>query len=265
MLAADAFACERPRRDPPSSIRRPGSAIFVQYGPAPDLAPLHTSSLGLESQLLPQNRLLGGVHSVNLENVFRRIHANSINLFHGRPPLSDIYSDLILKEPEKLPRLRYFLDGYRRSRLYREISAARNQAVKFSRYWRICSCSIWARQCCSWRRGAKSSACLPSTIIGVIPIVRKLPLRGSAHTGLGVAIAIVKSSLSPFVVYLGTWCEFSITDRPAFLALDKAEGPPQKSKTSGAEVPSYQKARYARRGCRRGDRVTFAAASNTPA
>jgi hypothetical protein len=28
--------------------------------------------------------------------VFRRIHANSANLFHGRPPLSEIYSDLIL-------------------------------------------------------------------------------------------------------------------------------------------------------------------------
>src|SRR6267142_6032213 len=55
LLAADAFAYEQPRRDPPSSIRRPGSAIFVQYGPAPDLAPLRTSSLGLESQLLSQN------------------------------------------------------------------------------------------------------------------------------------------------------------------------------------------------------------------
>src|SRR5712691_3358513 len=50
----------------------------------------------LASQLLPQNRLLGGVHSVKLENVFRRIHPNSANLFHGRPPLSEIYSDLIL-------------------------------------------------------------------------------------------------------------------------------------------------------------------------
>jgi hypothetical protein len=28
--------------------------------------------------------------------VFRRIHTNSANLFHGRPPLSEIYSDLIL-------------------------------------------------------------------------------------------------------------------------------------------------------------------------
>jgi hypothetical protein len=33
---------------------------------------------------------------VELENVFRRIHTNSANLFHGRPPLSEIYSDLIL-------------------------------------------------------------------------------------------------------------------------------------------------------------------------
>src|SRR5713226_6121808 len=50
----------------------------------------------LASQLLSQNRLLGGVHSVKLKNVFRRIHTNSANLFHGRPPLSEIYSDLIL-------------------------------------------------------------------------------------------------------------------------------------------------------------------------
>src|SRR6202023_2378953 len=50
----------------------------------------------LASQLLPQNRLLGGVHSVKLENVFRRIDTNSANLLHGRPPLSEIYSDLIL-------------------------------------------------------------------------------------------------------------------------------------------------------------------------
>jgi hypothetical protein len=28
--------------------------------------------------------------------VFRLIHTNSANLFHGRPPLSEIHSDLIL-------------------------------------------------------------------------------------------------------------------------------------------------------------------------
>src|SRR5271165_5026661 len=50
----------------------------------------------LASQLLAQNLLLGGVHSVKLENVFRRIHTNSANLFHGRSPLSEIYNDLIL-------------------------------------------------------------------------------------------------------------------------------------------------------------------------
>src|SRR6202011_2714125 len=55
----------------------------------------------LASQLLAQNRLLGGVHPVKLENVFRRIHANSANLFHGRPPLSEVYSDLIL--PRLMP------------------------------------------------------------------------------------------------------------------------------------------------------------------
>src|SRR6266478_911283 len=52
LLAADAFAYERPRRDPRSSIRRPGSAIFVQYGRAPDLAPRRTSSLELENSPL---------------------------------------------------------------------------------------------------------------------------------------------------------------------------------------------------------------------
>src|ERR1700761_8203648 len=50
----------------------------------------------LASQLLAQNRLLGGVHSVELKNVFRCINANSANLFHGRPPLSEIFTDLIL-------------------------------------------------------------------------------------------------------------------------------------------------------------------------
>src|ERR1700756_2926378 len=50
----------------------------------------------LASQLLPQNWFLGGVHSVKLENVLRRIHPNSANLFHGRSPLSEICYDLIL-------------------------------------------------------------------------------------------------------------------------------------------------------------------------
>src|SRR4051812_25726617 len=50
----------------------------------------------LASQLLPQDRLLDGVHSVKLENVFRRIHPNSANLFHGRSPLSEISNDLSL-------------------------------------------------------------------------------------------------------------------------------------------------------------------------
>src|SRR4029077_6538280 len=83
-----------------------------------------------------RTRLLGGVHSVNLENVFRRIHANSTNLFHGRPPLSEIYRDLILarsmpsgavhtnriyliglfERAGAVAPARYFLDGYRRSR-----------------------------------------------------------------------------------------------------------------------------------------------------
>src|SRR6266446_5021302 len=50
----------------------------------------------LASQFLPQNWFLGGVHSVKLENVLRRIHPNSANLFHGRSPLSEICNDLIL-------------------------------------------------------------------------------------------------------------------------------------------------------------------------
>jgi hypothetical protein len=54
------------------------------------------SAASFSAQLLAQNRLFGGIHSVKLKNVFRRIHANSANLFHGRPPLSEIYSDLIL-------------------------------------------------------------------------------------------------------------------------------------------------------------------------
>src|SRR4051794_26862223 len=50
----------------------------------------------LASQLLPQNRLLGSIHSVKLKNVFRRIHPNSANLLHGRSPLSEVSNCLIL-------------------------------------------------------------------------------------------------------------------------------------------------------------------------
>src|SRR4051794_32019136 len=50
----------------------------------------------LASQLLPQNRLLGSIHSVKLKNVFRRIHPNSANLLHGRSPLSEVSNSLIL-------------------------------------------------------------------------------------------------------------------------------------------------------------------------
>src|ERR1700674_1790036 len=38
----------------------------------------------LAPKLLTQNHLLGGVHPMKLEKMFRRIHANSANLFHGR-------------------------------------------------------------------------------------------------------------------------------------------------------------------------------------
>ena len=50
----------------------------------------------LAPKLLAQNRLLGGIHPVKLENVLRRVHPNSANLFHGRFPLSEICNDLIL-------------------------------------------------------------------------------------------------------------------------------------------------------------------------
>src|SRR3954464_15930158 len=50
----------------------------------------------LAPKLLAQNRHLGGIHPVKLENVLRRVHPNSANLFHGRFPLSEICNDLIL-------------------------------------------------------------------------------------------------------------------------------------------------------------------------
>src|SRR5580693_1680813 len=52
----------------------------------------------LAPQLLTQNHLLSGVHPVKLEKTLRRIHADSANLFHGRPPLSEICNDLILAQ-----------------------------------------------------------------------------------------------------------------------------------------------------------------------
>src|SRR6476660_2174969 len=44
----------------------------------------------LAPQLLAQDRYLGGIHAMELENVLRRIHSDSDNLFHGRPPVSEI-------------------------------------------------------------------------------------------------------------------------------------------------------------------------------
>src|ERR1700682_123416 len=52
----------------------------------------------LAPQLLTQNHLLGGVHPMKLEKMFRRVHANSANLFHGRSPLFEICDDLILAQ-----------------------------------------------------------------------------------------------------------------------------------------------------------------------
>src|SRR6476620_8940562 len=44
----------------------------------------------LAPQLLAQNRHLGGIHPVKLENMLRRVHSNPDNLFHGRSPVSEI-------------------------------------------------------------------------------------------------------------------------------------------------------------------------------
>src|ERR1700736_3301957 len=52
----------------------------------------------LAPQLLTQNHLLGGIHPMKLEKMFRRVHANSANLFHGRSPLFEICNDLILAQ-----------------------------------------------------------------------------------------------------------------------------------------------------------------------
>ena len=52
----------------------------------------------LAPQFLAQHHLLGGVHPVHLEKMFRRVHPDSANLFHGRPLLSEISNDLILAQ-----------------------------------------------------------------------------------------------------------------------------------------------------------------------
>src|SRR3979411_1236082 len=72
---------------------------------AAGLAPDHRRRKRLEEghhllapQLLTQNYLLGGVHPMKLEKMFRRVHANSANLFHGRSPLFEICNDLILAQ-----------------------------------------------------------------------------------------------------------------------------------------------------------------------
>jgi hypothetical protein len=52
----------------------------------------------LAPQLLTQNHVLGGVHPMKLEKMFRRVHANSANRFQGRSPLFEICNDLILAQ-----------------------------------------------------------------------------------------------------------------------------------------------------------------------
>src|SRR5258708_29894786 len=50
----------------------------------------------LAPQLLAQNHRLGRIHPVKLEETFRRIHPNSVNLFHRRSPSSEICNELTL-------------------------------------------------------------------------------------------------------------------------------------------------------------------------
>src|ERR1700730_3001196 len=52
----------------------------------------------LALQLLTQNYLLGGVHPMTLEKMFRSVHSHSANMFHGRSPLFEICTDLILAQ-----------------------------------------------------------------------------------------------------------------------------------------------------------------------
>jgi hypothetical protein len=73
-----------------SVVRHPTFRALMTFSLASITTPRYASLL------LPQFRLLGGVHPVNLENVFRRIHPNSGNMSHGRPALSEICNDLIL-------------------------------------------------------------------------------------------------------------------------------------------------------------------------
>src|SRR6266487_1576184 len=47
-------------------------------------------------QLLAQHRLLGRIHTMQLKNTLGRVHSNADKIVHGRPPLSEIYNDLIL-------------------------------------------------------------------------------------------------------------------------------------------------------------------------
>jgi hypothetical protein len=58
--------------------------------------PAETIAMRQVRDVLTQNRRLGRIHPMKLENVLRRVHPNSANLLHGRSPLSEICNDLIL-------------------------------------------------------------------------------------------------------------------------------------------------------------------------
>src|ERR1700737_5248323 len=47
-------------------------------------------------QLLAQNRLLRRIYTMQLKNTLGRVHTNTDKIVHGRPPLSEIFNDLIL-------------------------------------------------------------------------------------------------------------------------------------------------------------------------
>jgi hypothetical protein len=84
-------------------LTRKGYELLRRKSDIPGFDPDHGRGKLLEEghhllapQLLTQNRRLGGIHPVKLENVLRRVHPNSANPFHGRFPLSEICNDLIL-------------------------------------------------------------------------------------------------------------------------------------------------------------------------
>src|SRR4051794_18411614 len=103
ILAALDIRFDQLRRDQlhrmPEGLQKPCTMMARTAGFNRDHSrrkPLEKCKHLLASQLLPQDRFLGSIHSVKLKNVFRRIHPNSANLLHGRSPLSEVSNDLSL-------------------------------------------------------------------------------------------------------------------------------------------------------------------------